>query len=52
MNFSNKSRAFVETMWLEDHLDEYDALYFTDFGSKERNIKSPILIQNNPDQKA
>lgn len=52
MNFSNKSRAFVETMWLEDHLDEYDALYFTDFGSKERNIKSPILIKNNPDQKA
>lgn len=52
MKFSNKSRTFVEGLWMEDHLDEYDALYFTSFGSKERNIKAPVLIQNNPDQKA
>lgn len=51
MNISEKSREFVESMWLEDHLDEYEAIYFTAFGSKERNEKSPVLIKNNPDQK-
>jgi hypothetical protein len=51
MKYSNKARTFVESLWMEDHLDEYEALYFTDFGSKERNIKAPTLIKNNPDQK-
>jgi hypothetical protein len=51
MEMSAKARTFVEGLWLEDHLDEYDALYFTEFGSKERNEKSPTLIKNNPDQK-
>jgi hypothetical protein len=51
MNLSAKSRKFAEGLWLEDHLDEYEALYFTDWGSKERNIKSPSLISNNIDQK-
>jgi hypothetical protein len=51
MNLSDKARKFVEGLWMEDHLDEYEALYFTEFGSKERNQKSPILIKNNLDQK-
>jgi hypothetical protein len=50
MKLSKKSRTFVEGLWLEDHLDEYDALYFTEWGSKERKEKSPLLIKNNPDQ--
>jgi hypothetical protein len=51
MRTSEKSRKFVEGLWLEDHLNEYEALYFTDFGSKERNEMSSELIKNNPDQK-
>jgi hypothetical protein len=51
MKLSDKSRKFVEGLWLEDHMDEYEAIYFTPFGSKERNEKSPTLIKNNPDQK-
>lgn len=51
MRLSEKSRKFVEGLWLEDHMDEYQALYFTDFGSKERNELSPTLIKNNLDQK-
>jgi hypothetical protein len=50
MNFSGKARTFTEGLWLEDHLDEYQALYFTDFGSKERKAMAPTLIKNNPDQ--
>lgn len=51
MNFSAKGRAFADTMWLEDHLDEVMAVYFTDWASKERNIMSPQFIKNNPEQK-
>ena len=51
MNYSAKGRAFADTMWLEDHLDEVMAVYFTEWGSKERNIMSPTFIKNNPDQK-
>lgn len=51
MQASDKSRKFVESMWLEDHIDEYEAMYFTDWGSEDRNIKCPNLIKNNPDQK-
>lgn len=51
MRLSLKGREYVETMWMEDHLDEYEALYFTEWGSKERAAKSPTLISNNPEQK-
>jgi hypothetical protein len=50
MRMSAKARKFVEGLWLEDHLDEYDAIYFTEWGSKERKEKAPRLILNNPDQ--
>jgi hypothetical protein len=50
MNLSAKARKFTEGLWLEDHLDEYNAMYFTAFGSKERKEKAPQLIINNPDQ--
>jgi hypothetical protein len=51
MDYSDKSRKYVETMWLEDHLQEYEALYTTDWGSKERNEMCPEIIRLNPDQK-
>jgi hypothetical protein len=51
MELSDKGRKWAETLWLEDHLDEYEALYFTEWGSKERADKSPKLISNNLDQK-
>ena len=51
MEYSAKGRAYAETMWLEDHLDEVMAIYFTEWGSKERNIMSPTLIKNNPEQR-
>jgi hypothetical protein len=51
MKYSDKSRKFVEGLWLEDHIQEYEAIYFTAFGSKERNAMSPRLIELNPDQK-
>jgi hypothetical protein len=50
MDLSRKARKFTEGLWLEDHLDEYEALYNTDWGSKERKQMSPKLIKNNPDQ--
>ena len=50
MKASLNARKFTEGLWLEDHLDEYDAMYFTEWGSKERKEKSPKLILNNPDQ--
>ena len=50
MKLSDKSRKFTEGLWLEDHLDEYQALYTTAWGSKERKEASPILIANNQDQ--
>jgi len=37
-------------MWLEDHIDEYEAIYFTEWGSKERKEKAPNLINLNPEQ--
>lgn len=51
MQLSDKGRKWAETLWLENHLDEYEALYFTEWGSKERAEKSSSLIFNNPDQK-
>ena len=50
MRLSAKARTFAEGLWLEDHLDEYEALYFTEWGSKERKEKSSNLILLNPDQ--
>jgi hypothetical protein len=51
MKLSSNIFEFTDKLWLEDHLDEYEALYFTAFGSKERNLKSPNLINLNLDQK-
>jgi hypothetical protein len=51
MESSDNTRKYVESMWLEDHISEYEAIYFTDWGSKERNEKSPNLIKHNQDQK-
>lgn len=51
MKYSDNSRKYVENMWLEDHINEFEAVYFTDFGSKERNEKAPRLIELNPEQK-
>ena len=50
MKASANARKFTESLWLEDHLDEYDAVYFTEWGSNERKEKSSLLISNNPDQ--
>jgi len=50
MKFSDKSRKFTEGLWLEDHMDEYQALYTTAWGSKERKEMAPLLIANNLDQ--
>ena len=52
MRESEKARKFADTMWLEDHIDNYEGLYSTAWGSKERNEKYPELIKLNPDQKA
>lgn len=51
MKASERCRKFAEGMWLEDHLDIYEALYLTSWGSKERNEMSSKLIELNPDQK-
>jgi hypothetical protein len=50
MDLSTKARNFTEGLWLENHLDEIEAIYFTDWGSEERKKKSPRLIELNPDQ--
>ena len=51
IKYSTESRKYVESMWLEDHINEYEAVYFTEYGSKERNEKAPRLIELNPEQK-
>jgi hypothetical protein len=51
MKASKKQRQFTESLWLEDHLDEYKAIYTTPWGSKERNEMAPNLIKLNPEQK-
>jgi hypothetical protein len=48
---STEARKYVETMWLEDHINEFEAVYFTEYGSKERYEKAPRLIELNPEQK-
>jgi len=43
MSISKKSREYSETMWLDDHLDEYLELYFTSYGAPIRKA----LLKNN-----
>jgi len=43
MKTSKQSRAYADTMWLDDHLDEYLELYFTKYGSPERKA---LLLNN------
>lgn len=50
MRASDDARKFVEKLWLEDHINEYEALYTTDWGSAARKALAPRLIENNPDQ--
>ena len=51
MEASKRARAFTDGLWLEDHLEEWQSVYTTSWGSKERNAASQILIANNPDQR-
>ncbi len=51
MKLCKKSRSYADQNFLDGHLDEHYALYFTKWGSKERNKIAPHLIKNNPDQK-
>lgn len=50
MRESTKARKYAEGLWLEDHVNEYEGLYLTAWGSKERNEKYPSLISLNKDQ--
>jgi hypothetical protein len=50
MDLSKKARSFADGLWLEDHIDEYEALYFTEWGSKERKEAAPNIAKNNPEQ--
>ncbi len=51
INSCKKAREYANTCWLDDHLDEHIAIYTTKYGSKEREIQSPNLINLNPEQK-
>jgi len=51
MKLSENIHNFTDKLWLEDHLNEYSAMYFTKWGSKERGLMSPELLKLNPDQK-
>jgi len=44
--YSKKSMDYANTMWLDDHLDEFLELYFTDIGEPRE-----ALIPLNPEQK-
>lgn len=44
--YSKQAWDYANTMWLDDHLDEYTELYFTPYGSPERKA----LLVNNPEQ--
>lgn len=52
MKYSENIYNFTSKLWLEDHINEYEALYFTSWGSKERNTNAPRLISLNPEQKS
>lgn len=44
MKYSAKARAYADTMWLDDHLDEFKELYYTNIGDKDRTA----LLRLNP----
>lgn len=44
MKYSKKAREYADTMWLDDHLDEFVELYYTKIGDPKR-IK---LLKRNP----
>ncbi len=44
--YSIAARAYADTMWLDDHLDEFAELYFTRIGTPNRKA----LLRLNPDQ--
>lgn len=47
MKYSKKAREYADTMWLDDHLDEFAEIYYTNIG----DVKRTALLKNNPDQK-
>jgi len=51
MKLSDNIHKFTDQLWLEDHIAEYEAMYFTPWGSRERNMLSPRIIKNNPEQR-
>ncbi|MDD4109999.1 MAG: glycosyltransferase [Clostridia bacterium] len=44
MKYSKKAREYADTMWLDDHLDEFVELYYTNIDDKERTK----LLRLNP----
>lgn len=44
MKYSKKAREYADTMWLDDHLDEFVELYYTPFGDPSRKA----LLRQNP----
>ena len=50
---SEEAYAFTDSKFLDrkENIDQFYAVYFSAFGSKERNELSPKLIELNPDQK-
>jgi hypothetical protein len=47
MKYSKAARSYADTMWLDDHLDEFVELYYTNIGDPKRQA----LLKNNSDQK-
>jgi len=48
MKYSKQSRDYADTMWLDDHLDEYMEAYYTKYGDPSRKA----LLKYNPEQAA
>ncbi|MFA5753886.1 MAG: glycosyltransferase [Patescibacteria group bacterium] len=44
MKYSKKAREYADSMWLDDHLDEFVELYYTKFGDTTRKA----LLTHNP----
>ena len=44
LKYSKKARAYADTMWLDDHLDEFVELYHTRIGDPKRTK----LLRLNP----
>lgn len=51
MQLSDSIYKFTDQLWLEDNIEIHQAVYFSKYGSKERNLMSPKLIKLNPEQK-